>query len=682
MGEPRVPPRRSSDRAGILPARMHLRAIKLRGFKSFPEPVEIRLEPGVAVVVGPNGSGKSNIADALIWAAGSLAPSELRAEKPDDVLFVGSATRSAAAHCEVELLFDNGGGELRRRLLRGLDHAPAASRRRGPVPGQRRARAPHGRRRAARRRRARLRDGLDRLPGAGGGDPRLEARGAEAAGRGGGRARTLQAAAAPRRAEAGTRRHPGRARARRRGRGREAAAAARVAGDRRRAGGEARRGDRRAAGRYRDAGSRLRSRRRSQAAAGRHAGFAAEKRRADERAGRRCWPSAAAPRRRLPRRPAAGRARQATLYRLRSAAERLEIRLRGGADAAQAAARGAAARRRRACSSGRASPRRGRPRSSARSPSAKGFRRPPARSPKKARRSRSSLADVEPGYERAVAAAVGAALVAATPEEGLRLLEQARERGLGNLTVLVRPERVDPLDGCRRGRPARSCSASTAARRDAGRPLLRSGAGRARPSPATLPRRCCSSWRRSAGGCSRRRRSLREQASRALPQACPTRPSSRRPRRSSRRCPLRSARPSASRRRCWRTRTAEQSRAGELAAELRALGGREVELRRAWSEASERAAAVDVEVARLEAERDEARRRLEQAGSEPAEGVARGARREAGAVRAPPRAARRREPVREGGVRARRRNGSRSCARSARISSASLDELRKPCATS
>src|SRR5207253_11470476 len=86
---------------------MHLRAIKVRGFKSFPDPVEIRLEPGVAVVVGPNGSGKSNIADALVWASGSLAPSELRAEKPDDVLFAGAAGRAPSEFCEVELLFDN-----------------------------------------------------------------------------------------------------------------------------------------------------------------------------------------------------------------------------------------------------------------------------------------------------------------------------------------------------------------------------------------------------------------------------------------------------------------------------------------------------------------------------------------------------------------------------------------------
>ena len=108
---------------------MHLKAIKLRGFKSFVDPVEVRLERGVAVVVGPNGSGKSNISDAILWATGSLSPHELRAEKPDDVLFAGSAGRKAVDFCEVELIFDNEDGawpelafsevSLSRRLHRG-----------------------------------------------------------------------------------------------------------------------------------------------------------------------------------------------------------------------------------------------------------------------------------------------------------------------------------------------------------------------------------------------------------------------------------------------------------------------------------------------------------------------------------------------------------------------------------
>src|SRR5439155_510534 len=104
---------------------VHLRAIRIRGFKSFPDPVEVRLEPGVAVVVGPNGSGKSNVADALLWASGSLSPNELRAEKPDDVLFAGSPGRQPADFCEVELLFDNEDG-----ALEGLDFSEVSVARR------------------------------------------------------------------------------------------------------------------------------------------------------------------------------------------------------------------------------------------------------------------------------------------------------------------------------------------------------------------------------------------------------------------------------------------------------------------------------------------------------------------------------------------------------------------------
>ncbi len=108
---------------------MHLRSLRLRGFKSFPDSLELKLEPGVAVVVGPNGSGKSNVADAIVWAAGSLTPSELRAEKPDDVLFNGAEGRTPADSCEVELVFDNESGSfgeldfsevsIARRLHRG-----------------------------------------------------------------------------------------------------------------------------------------------------------------------------------------------------------------------------------------------------------------------------------------------------------------------------------------------------------------------------------------------------------------------------------------------------------------------------------------------------------------------------------------------------------------------------------
>ncbi|MGH3003457.1 MAG: AAA family ATPase, partial [Gaiellaceae bacterium] len=108
---------------------VHLKAITLRGFKSFVDPVEIRLEPGVAVVVGPNGSGKSNVSDSILWATGSMSPGELRAEKPDDVLFAGSAGRQPTDLCEVALLFDNADGawpdlpyaevSVARRLQRG-----------------------------------------------------------------------------------------------------------------------------------------------------------------------------------------------------------------------------------------------------------------------------------------------------------------------------------------------------------------------------------------------------------------------------------------------------------------------------------------------------------------------------------------------------------------------------------
>ena len=109
---------------------MHLRSIKLRGFKSFPDPVEVRLEPGVAVVVGPNGSGKSNVADAIVWAAGSLARRAARREARRRPLRGLRRTAGRPTHLRVELLFDNSAGDgplpyaelsVARRLHRGGD---------------------------------------------------------------------------------------------------------------------------------------------------------------------------------------------------------------------------------------------------------------------------------------------------------------------------------------------------------------------------------------------------------------------------------------------------------------------------------------------------------------------------------------------------------------------------------
>ena len=86
---------------------MYLKALRMRGFKSFPGSVELRFEPGIAVVVGPNGSGKSNIADALQWAMAVQSPSQLRAPTGLDVLFGGSDSRPPAGVCEGELVLDN-----------------------------------------------------------------------------------------------------------------------------------------------------------------------------------------------------------------------------------------------------------------------------------------------------------------------------------------------------------------------------------------------------------------------------------------------------------------------------------------------------------------------------------------------------------------------------------------------
>lgn len=91
---------------------MYLKTVRMRGFKSFAQNVELGFDEGIAVVVGPNGSGKSNIADALQWAMAVQSAAQLRAPTGQDVLFGGSDGRPAAGVCEVELVLDNECGTL------------------------------------------------------------------------------------------------------------------------------------------------------------------------------------------------------------------------------------------------------------------------------------------------------------------------------------------------------------------------------------------------------------------------------------------------------------------------------------------------------------------------------------------------------------------------------------------
>ncbi|HEX4866326.1 MAG TPA: chromosome segregation protein SMC [Acidimicrobiales bacterium] len=91
---------------------MFLKTLSLKGFKSFADSTALELEPGVTVVVGPNGSGKSNVVDAIAWVLGAQAPSAVRSQKMDDVIFAGTAKRPALGRAEVSLTIDNSAGLL------------------------------------------------------------------------------------------------------------------------------------------------------------------------------------------------------------------------------------------------------------------------------------------------------------------------------------------------------------------------------------------------------------------------------------------------------------------------------------------------------------------------------------------------------------------------------------------
>jgi chromosome segregation protein len=638
---------------------VHLRAIKLAGFKSFPDPVEVRLEPGVAVVVGPNGSGKSNVADALLWASGSLSPSALRAEKPDDVLFAGSpGGRRPADFCEVELLFENEDGafpelefnevSIARRLHRGgegqyLVNRAAVRRtdlvelladvglggRHGSVISQGKveeilASKPDERRvlleDAAglgkfkqRRHRAELK--LARV------QVQVErARDLEAEVKARLRPLALQASAAERAEKL---------------RGEIAALRARLAQlD------------------LAEVEERLMSIEERRTAAG------LQRKRVDER-----LEALLAERNRVEDElaSAAGRGEGATsaLYRLKSVTERLELR---GEAAEELAAR---------LRSEPLFPR------TARNPEREALREkarltrerlgalehslaelegiPPAARAlaEDGERLALSLLEVEAGYERAVAAALfgrAAAVIAADASAALTLVERARKGGLGDLAVLVPPR----APAKRRTRPpllgAQPLSSRVRAK-PGGERVAELLADVWLAEPSDLARAESGVLVTREGHCydadkgelwfagetaeavllqldARRRALIREaeeleRRAEGLPaEVEPPRPEPLAELADRLASAITTAIGTAARFEApLQARVdAGATRAGELASELRRLGGEEVEARRAAAEAGERSAGIDVEGARLEAEAAEARRRLEEAGAEPAEG--------------------------------------------------------------
>ena len=108
-------------------ARIRLQTLRLTGFKSFPDEVELTFPGKVSAIIGPNGCGKSNVVDAILWVLGEQSPSLMRLKQMGDVVFSGASTRPAAGAAEVTLILESDDGhwsetdgrlEVRRRVFR------------------------------------------------------------------------------------------------------------------------------------------------------------------------------------------------------------------------------------------------------------------------------------------------------------------------------------------------------------------------------------------------------------------------------------------------------------------------------------------------------------------------------------------------------------------------------------
>jgi chromosome segregation protein len=104
---------------------VQIKRLRLSGFKSFVDPADLRIEPGLTGVVGPNGCGKSNLLEALRWTMGENSAKSMRGAGMEDVIFAGTATRPPRDFAEVSLLAEVNGEETEvvRRIERGAGSA-------------------------------------------------------------------------------------------------------------------------------------------------------------------------------------------------------------------------------------------------------------------------------------------------------------------------------------------------------------------------------------------------------------------------------------------------------------------------------------------------------------------------------------------------------------------------------
>jgi len=106
---------------------MRIKRLKLSGFKSFVEPAELRIEPGLTGVVGPNGCGKSNLLEAIRWVMGESSAKSMRGGGMEDVIFAGTAQRPPRDFAEVVLLADGGDNDSEMEVVRRIERGAGSA---------------------------------------------------------------------------------------------------------------------------------------------------------------------------------------------------------------------------------------------------------------------------------------------------------------------------------------------------------------------------------------------------------------------------------------------------------------------------------------------------------------------------------------------------------------------------